>query len=288
MKRIYFILFFISLIGYSNAQLQNLDFEEWDAPTMEILHNPTNWVSHNGMMALPYLGFIHPPQTDAQNNDYALKLGVYYNYAKNAAVQTASIDYRLGQLKGFYKYEDNNMSGPDGMISDTAMVVVHLTKYNTSTLQRDTIGMGSVNLHHSDNYAGFEVNIAYINNDVPDSVHVLLDPSLANRYYGRYYVSPQQPEASFFTVDNLSLEAEQSVGIEEAAYANNMSIYINPAQNSLRITLQEKKTVSIYNAAGMLVQTIAPNIIHNVDTNHYSSGMYIVKSGNDVVRFIKQ
>ncbi len=288
MKRIHFILILVLLTAYSNAQLQNLDFEEWDEPTPEILNNPTGWVSHNGFMPLPFLGFIHPPQTDAQSNNYALKLGVYYNYAKNAAVQTASIDYRLGQLKGFYKYENNTISGSDGMVPDTAMVVVYLTRFNTATWQRDTIGSGSVSLNQSHSYAAFDVNISYISNDVPDSIHVYLDPSLANRYYGRYYVNPHEPEASFFTLDNLSLQPEQIVYINEQPQANNITVYPNPANRVIRISMKEKGAVSIYNSNGALIESIIVNTTHALDVGNYTSGIYIVKSGKEVVRFAKE
>ncbi len=291
MKNTHFILFFIALFNYGNAQLQNGDFEQWDEPTMEILHNPTAWVSHSGIMATPYMGFIHPRQTDAQNNDYALKLSVYYNYAKNAAIQTAAIDYKPAHLKGFYKYENNAISGPDGMISDTAMVVVHLTKFNISTGQRDTIGSGSVSLNQSDNYTAFDVNIAYTNNDVPDSIHVYLDPSLANRYQGRYYVNPNEPESSFFTVDNLSLEGEAVLSTDDVNKDSSILIYPNPATDRLYIQGFEG-TAAVYDIAGKQVLSQKIMNANAMDIAALSTGTYQVHlmegENKQVVKFIKQ
>lgn len=287
MKKIYFIFCLLSVSVLSHAQLQNLDFENWDEPVIEVGNRPTGWILTNGLFTTPGYSFLHPRQTDAQSNSYALMLSVHYYYTKDAAVQTAAIDYRVAHLKGYYKYENNTISGPNGETEDTAMVVVYLTKFNAMTLQSDTIGSGSIGLNQSDNYVPFDVNITYTTNDLPDSIHVLLDPSLVNRYEAYIYSHWPEPLASFFTVDNLSLEGEAVVSADKLSNENNMIIYPNPATDNLTISMKYRSNVSIHDITGALIESFNAKPTHQLDISNYAVGIYIIKSDEGMVRFTK-
>jgi hypothetical protein len=291
MKKIYLIFSLMLTSALNYAQLQNLDFEEWHNPITELGMNnrPVGWIWTNGMTTWEESYFYNAPHTDAQSNDYALTLSIWYNHTKDAAVQGALIDYRPAQLKGYYKYTDNVIYGQtEGEINDTAMVAVYLTKFIMGSTELDTIGMGKVNLNYSEGYSLFEVDIAYTSDEVPNLVTIVLDPSLVNRYEGRYYSSQPEAVASFFTIDNLSLEGEAVVSTDDADDLKDMSIYPNPAQNTLRIDMDERKPIAIYTTTGVLVNSLVVNTTHTLDVSNYPSGVYVIKSNEDVLRFIKE
>ncbi|MDA3821789.1 MAG: Ig-like domain-containing protein, partial [Bacteroidales bacterium] len=68
-----------------------------------------------------------------------------------------------------------------------------------------------------------------------------------------------------------------------------LRVYPNPAVNELNIVLgNEEATVSIYNSVGMRMnEFIANEDILTIDISSYASGVYFVKTGNMVTKFVK-
>lgn len=289
MKKIYILLGAVLLSVSSFAQLQNLDFENWDSPIDDIgfTNRPTEWVWRHGSMSNPDGFFYHPPVTDAQSNDYALKLSVWYNHTKDGASQTATIDYRPARLKGYYKYTDNVITGPEGTVPDTAEVTVYLTVVQIWPMEIDTVGIGRVRLLNSEEYTMFEVDITYSSDVTPEFIEVHLDPSLVARYEDRHYSSLGEAVVSFFTVDNLSLEGEVAVGVDDINDTRSIGIYPNPVKNILQVTLDERQPISIYSTTGKLIEQYTAAAFHALDVSSYPSGIYIIKSNEGVTRFVK-
>ena len=79
-------------------------------------------------------------------------------------------------------------------------------------------------------------------------------------------------------------------GISNAKNAESLKVYPNPAVNELNIVLEnsEVKTVEIFNSVGMRMQALVVdrNII-TIDVSDYPSGMYFIKNGNRVAKFMK-
>ncbi len=290
MTKFPFLFSMLMLSAAGNAQLVNADFEQWEAPiTEEILFNkPTGWIWSDGFNNSEEQFFYNPPQQDAQMNDYALTLSIWYHYGKDIALQTAPIDYRPEQLTGFFKYTHTLIEDTEGPVADTALIEVDLTKFNPTTLQLDTIGRGTLSLTSVDEYQPFEVNITYTSEEVPEYVTVRLDPSLVKRYMNRYYMSVSEPVASFFTVDNLSLQGNNVLSVNNTSKDKKVQLYPNPAKDNLRIALDEKQSIAIYTATGILVESLVASTVHTLDVSNYAQGIYIIKSNDEVVRFIKE
>jgi hypothetical protein len=290
MKKFPFFLSVFLLATAGNAQLINADFEQWDAPiTQDIMTNkPTGWIWSDSFTSSLEQMFYNPPQADAQNNDYALTLSVWYHYGKDIALQTVPIDYRPEQLTGFFKYTHTLIEDTQGPVADTALVQVFLTKYNSIIGQLDTIGTGSLGLTQSDDYQPFEVNITYTSNELPEYLTIKMDPSLVKRYDDRYYMSVNEPVASFFSVDNLSLEGNVAVSVNNTTKENGIALYPNPATDRVTITLNERSDVVIYDVTGGLVESFVANATYQLDVRGYAAGIYIIKSQGEAVRFIKE
>lgn len=238
MKNKILVLALAAMPFAGNTQITNLDFETWENPvTNDIFDNrPVDWfLLGPGLTEPTDFGFYHPPTTDAQNGTYALKLSTWYYYTKDMAILSSPYTSRLSALKGFYKYEENILDAQTDTVLDVAQISVFMTKWNISTQHRDTVGTGVLDLNAAAGYTLFMNNIVYTNQTVvPDSIHILIDPSLVRRDPdGSNYMSLDDGIGSFLTVDNLSLIDENVAGVNE--FSKSWNVYPNPAEDLLFI-----------------------------------------------------
>lgn len=286
MKKLLYLIAGLTLPSLASAQLQNLDFENWENPIpSEELHNkPTGWDWTNTELIQPATPFYYPPSEHAQSNNYALKLSVWYNYQKDAAVQSAPINYKPTALKGFYKYEHNFIYGSfAGLQKDTALVSVYLTKHNSTTNSNDTVGMGLLSIGDSvGTYKPFTVNIVYSQPEMPDGITVILDPSLCRRSTTRSYQIQNDTlggRTSFFTVDNLALIGNNTAGIEDIQSKSRLHIFPNPVQDILHFE-NASGELTVFDLAGKQVLQIESESITAVNVSGLNKGMYLLKINN--------
>jgi len=91
-------------------------------------------------------------------------------------------------------------------------------------------------------------------------------------------------------------EMFNTVGIAETRHATSLRVYPNPAKNELTIDNGQLTidNVEIYSIVGQKVGTygIRPDGIRpdetTIDVSHLAQGMYFLKVGNKVVKFVKQ
>lgn len=277
MKRRLVTLVLTAVAWDGNAQLQNLDFETWDNPIVEEhgMNRPTGWWWGSGVLTEPQRNFIYPPETPAQSNNYALKLSVWYTYVKDIAIQSAYINTRPESLTGYYKYTDNVLTDGLEFVTDTAQVSVYLTKWDLFLGQADTIGSGVINLNAAADYTQFVVPINYYSDEMPDTVKVILDPSMVKRYEDSPYFAPDMGYSSYFTVDNLVLN-EASLATDDLQ-ANTIKIFPNPVKDAVNITGFSGE-VSVFDVSGKKMATgnnRLPGIM--LPLAHLSSGIYYLQ-----------
>ena len=142
---------------FLSAQLQNLDFEDWQTDTkLNYWQCGVIFGENDSFSEHFYFG----NNADAHHNNYALTLGMWYFYVKDAAIQRAPISYLPEKLTGYYKYTENLLEKEGEYVVDTAQVNVFLTKWDPAISQRDTIGIGELKLGEEQlNYQLFEVAI---------------------------------------------------------------------------------------------------------------------------------
>jgi hypothetical protein len=283
MKKLIYLIAVLTAPVITSAQLQNLDFEQWNNPITEITHqnSPTGWTCYNRWygtdQAISTAFFMYPPETNSQHDTYALRLSVWYNYMKDMAVQTAPINSRPTALKGFYKYENNIIYYTEPIV-DTAQVAVCLTKWNAALSKNDTIGAGTLRIStESLDYKEFEVTIEYFSEATPDAVTISLDPSLVARDPDLPYIHSGLNEIAL-TVDNLTLEgAVLGHGNKEQLAINT---YPNPAKDFIYFDNIEGD-VSIFDLAGKKIQGFTISKSQPVNVNHLAAGTYIIKIQNE-------
>lgn len=273
----------------AQAQLQNMDFEEWEDGIQQSYYLPSNWKRSDGVLQDGTTDFYHPPATDAQNGDYALRLSLWYTYVKDMAYQEAPINSRPTSLTGHYTYTDNLLMRLDTgeTVIDTARVFVYMTKWNESLSRRDTIGTGILKLNAADQYTAFSCPITYTSDAVPDKIKVLLDCSIFDRNTEEMQSGLSLGISSFFTIDNLAL-TPQALSTDNMVNKN-IRLYPNPVSNKLFVD-NFSGTASIYDIAGKQVLSQAYN--SGIDVSGFTKGVYLLKlqteNGASTHKFIKQ
>lgn len=264
MKKVYILLLFcISTFSYGQ-QLLNSDFENWTNHPGSGLYSSydevDNWASGNA--AVNIVPGATPPTTkttDAQHGNNAVKLTTQSIFGQIAAGNLFTGRFQLNltnpvksaqmgipyvakptAFNVYYKY--TSVSG------DSCAIYALLTKYNTVTKTRDTVGFGQFKTHVTvSSYTLLHVPITYRNTETPDSIAMVFTSSAdGGNFRGRV--------GSSLTVDNLSLEFD-ALSTTASLASVSAVLYPNPAtaQVVLSNAPSESGTVYFYNVSGKLV-----------------------------------
>jgi hypothetical protein len=264
----------------AGAQITNNSFENWTSQTVDPSRiYPTGWPLLNDE--------YHFRSTDAYEGNFSLKVSVWYYYVKTVATQRAAIHTRPATFNGYYKYTDAllKITGMSDIVADTALVTVYMTKWNSTSLRRDTIGSGQIPLTETAVYTLFSCHIAYAAADNPDSISIILDPSKVRRTDAepRFQSIGSKQECSFFTVDMLSFSATTANEIipqKEPVIA----IFPNPATNHISIKgtkANDAITIQSVDGKKMYEATMSLNS-GSIDVSGFPPGIYIaaITTGN--------
>ncbi len=279
MKFLYLIFLLSILSTPTFAQLHNLDFEHWEleVDTTPYHNKPIGWECYHAGLGTEFATsshyFLYQASFHAQSNNYAIRLSNWYQLTKDVAVQQATIDYRPTTLTGYFTYEDIDLD-EEGLIKDTAQFAVYLLKKNSITSLNDTIGRGITNIsEETSQYKQFVVNIEYLTEEQPDSIVVVLDPSLVVRYQTTPPVFSHFPQGSYLTVDNLSLDSPLSTERHSAPIA--YPIFPNPATDQIQIH-DFSGEVILHDLSGKRILTDKLELHQPLQLNKISEGIYIL------------
>lgn len=93
-------------------------------------------------------------------------------------------------------------------------------------------------------------------------------------------------------LDSILLISEADLALTTSAAMPEMAsfkVYPNPAVRNLTVELNAPNTrVTIYNSLGVkMEEALVPGTRHTFDVSSYTKGLYFVKAGNAVVKFLK-
>ena len=90
-----------------------------------------------------------------------------------------------------------------------------------------------------------------------------------------------------FTFDLNELFPEVGVGVPEMEHNNHLSVYPNPAEGQISVTLNKNAEVTIYNIMGQAVMTVEGRAGANtLDISSLNSGVYFISAGNDTQKIV--
>lgn len=281
MKKTLLLLAAIATTTIVFAQIPNAGFESWDNSAG--YNTPTGWDNPNATTnplsvytctkGTP--GFVGSSYLQLTSKS-VIGLGVVPGVAVSGVLDIAAAqpksgfayDQRPASLKGEWQYMAYG--------ADAGHIVVYLSRWNTTTMSRDTVAFTDHVLSGMVmSWAAFDIPLDYKSTAFPDSAIIVLSASgttpVANSYL---YVDTLQFAGSVPS-------SVYSVGTDN----NNVVIAPNPASSSATIsftgTAGQTATVCITDIAGKVVYTSqqacqAGRTMVTVNTASLSPGLYFV------------
>ncbi len=287
----------ICIAATALAQIPNNSFENWTSMGSYI--NPDNWDQLNAMTAAMGSVYTCTKGTPGYVGSSYLKLtsqtismmGVMPGIAATGTLNTSSymvsggfpFTQRPQSIKGEWQYMG-------GSTTDSAMIAVYLTQWNTAMGMRDTVAMlMSKTRGMAMTWTSFNLNLMYMNGGTPDTAQIILaSGNLVNPVSG-----------SYLFVDNLSFAGSVAGIKENNLHAVSVNLFPNPASYKLVINLTNSKSVKgqidIYDVIGKKVKSLSDvdfttNTI--IDIADLNTGGYFVKlsTSDEVItkKFLKQ
>jgi hypothetical protein len=306
MRKFLYIFMFASITTAAFSQsVPNGDIENWDS-----LHSTTttaywwqpsfvglNWLGTlNSLAGLPVTSGGPGPvtvyrTTDSYSGIYAAKLVTNHlvfgvvtiripGMLGTAVMDMTGVKAILGNpcpgckplhFKGFYKYE------PVG--GDSCAVVVLVSKWNNTTLKRDTIAYGEmIQTSAVNTYTPFDIAMNYSGTDVPDTLTYLMVASAG--FNMNNFMLCVGNDGSTMYVDELSLE--YPAGIEQSLMPEvAVKVYPNPASEQVTIELSDKVDngrLEVYTVEGKSIGTYTMKELKTtLAVKNFTSGTYYFK-----------
>lgn len=277
MKKLMTCLILVAAISLSAQTLSNPNFENWNTVSVYSTDTvPNQWY---GM----YCNTVHQT-TDAYQGTYASRIQGYFmcgiaqgilingqqpagfgNIIEGGTPFTA----KPSVITGFYKYTD--VTG-----TDSAEVTIILKKFNTSTMNYDTVGIGIQPLPASNSYTLFTVNMNYLLPALtPDSIIIMFNSS---KYYMWDSITYALPN---LYIDRILLQESILTGIDEnSEFAIESSVYPNPFTDHSTLVIKGDLTalknvqINIFDVTGKKV--MARELIQNsIPLSGLSKGNYV-------------
>lgn len=275
----------VTLLNAQNA-IPNPGFETWTS--MGSYSDPDGW----GTIGDVSSGFLVTASKATAAGDFhggtaAAKLQTKSSFAGTAPgmlatgtinQQTQAVDggvafnLRPVAVTGWFKYTPVSI--------DTASVDVTLSKWNTTTLQRDVVGHAKFwSNTTTSSYTQFTEAFTYSSSDVPDTMVVIILSS-------NPHLTSANANSTLF-IDDLAFD--MSTGVSEHNSDASLTVYPNPNAGSFNIAFNTKVNdtykIELRNALGQLVyQEIIPytsgEYTKQMDVNQYGKGIYTMSMVN--------
>jgi hypothetical protein len=279
-KTITLVVFFSAFAATVQAQIPNASFENWT--TTGGYSTPDGWDNLNALTSSASVYTCEKGTTGAPHGSSFLMLttrvvgsspvyGVAMSGKLDMATQKPKSGFpfagRPSHLTGKWQYM--------AMGSDTGRIAVYLTKWNTTTNQRDLIAQVEYNLPGMVmSWTPFAIPLTYSSSNFPDSAIVGLISS---------YKSSIAVAGSYLYVDSLNFFG--TVGINDIAHSKYaLTVSPNPAKDKLSIdfamTVTDEVKLWVMDMYGKVVTEAAweqGNRSYSMDLNSVAPGLYFVK-----------
>lgn len=268
-----------------SAQIPNAGFENWT--TTDTYNIPDGWGTMNHTTASSSV-FTATKGTPGNVGTAYLKLvsktagtSVVNGIAVSGILDTLTLE----PISGFaFTEKPVSISGKyQHMISGTSQgsIMALLTKWNEVTNKRDTIAIATQTLSGmAMSWSNFSIDFTYSSNLAPDSCIIVLKASGSTPANGDYLY-----------VDNLAFNGTITKIGDDVNYLNNLTIFPNPASESLNLTIMstttEKMHFEILDMTGKLILsknvTVTPSQSnYSIDIQHIVRGPYLLKISDDI------
>lgn len=286
MKKVLIAFLLLAGLSMNGQTLTNPGFESWTTTSSYAIDTmPTNWWS--------FFCNTVKQTTDAFQGTYATTVqgwfacGIAPGVLVNGQAPTnygsfmesgTPFTTKPATFSGFYKYNDQGTG-------DSAEVTVVLKRYNTITMQRDTIAYSVQTLPATTSYTNFTVNINDLMPGVmPDSIIIMFNSS-------KYYMWEETTMAlPILYIDRINIPETPMSITENSNTLFTSSIYPNPFSGSATLLIDadmsklEAASLRIYDLSGKMVMDfgrITSNKVQ-IEQQNLSKGSYFYQiTGNN-------
>ncbi len=281
MKKILLSIFSAALISASAfAQIPNNGFENWTAVGSYSV--PNSWGTMNNTTTLSgiYTATVGTPGSPGSSYLKLTSKTIGASVVNGIAVSGRLDSMTMQPISGFpCTLQPVSFTGKwQHMIygSSQGSISVLLTKWNSTTLQRDVVATANQTLSGmAMSWANFTINFNYVSSTVPDSCIIVLKASGANPTNNDY-----------LWVDNLAFTGSV-VGIKTIDnYVSSISVYPNPSTENITVTLNIKQAshvqLQLIDLTGKLIKDINAGEIkgeykNTINTTGITKGIYFLK-----------
>jgi hypothetical protein len=169
---------------------------------------------------------------------------------------------RPDSLTGWYTFS------PVG--NDLNEVRVILSRWDTTTLQREEIANTVFSCNPSELYTRFSFPIQYGSSNIPDTASIEIRSSN----------SPMEAPVlgSILLVDDLEFESADQTGFSHIEISPSFQIFPNPANDFVNFSNRNNEKINIINAVGQTMESIQLNANSNISisTSSFPVGMYFI------------
>ena len=280
MKKIYFnfILLLVVCLTGKAQQIPNGGFETWTNPK-----NPDGWYTFSS--ASPVIDLAHKDTVDKVEGTASAQIQTIFISGASTyeILSLGTADYTFGNTFFYTYFPIYFPYRPDTLFfsykysttaTDTASAYIQM-KNGDSTLLQSLLPL-SPTAQWINTY--ILLTPLYLNSNTPDSLLLQFKSSIAD---GGYVGTP----GSVLNVDAARFGyVSSSTGVAQLTNSFAANIYPNPATNTIYADC--KNGYIMYTSTGVLVkQSNQPTT--NIAINNLAPGLYILKSGNSVARFVK-
>ena len=270
----------ISTAGFSQTQIANIDFEDWETlngPISNTYEEPVDWSSSNECTALVNQ-FAVTKSTDAQSGTYSVRMetfAAFGNIRANGIVTTSQMiclasgggqeggitytEEYPDSLVGWFKYAPAN--------SDSGYCQIMWLSDN----ELDTTCFTRIDFHTTANWTRFSAPLCPGENGRSQKLSMLFSSSWGDGSLGQAEVG------SVLFLDNISfVNAPQ--GIEDAESERTWTVYPNPVQGELNIQVLrgQEANLEIIDVTGKLVKKErVGEMNHKIDVGQLVTGIYL-------------
>lgn len=281
------LLTFCSL--HSKSQILNGGFEDWT--NLGTYSDPDHWFSYNyvtsnfgvltceeGTPGNPGAKYVKLTSRDVPG------IGVLpgtltsgeYNATSGDYIQGFAFSQRPASFTGSWQYM------PAG--TDMGAMYVLLTKWNTTSLTQDLVGVAEINLVGMElSWVNFDLPFSYVTTDAPDTATIYFSASGAG--------PGGAVDGSYLYLDNLAF-AGTATGITNGPIPSVVEVYPNPARQFVFVaqsTPAKETKYEITTIDGKLAQTgTISGIKARIDFQNLKSGVYFVNLINDGEKVTKR
>jgi len=196
----------------------------------------------------------------------------------------APIDFKPLILKGYYKFA---LLGGVPSDSVSGNIEVYMTRYDSNSQERDTIGEGNIILPSSPtDYSMFELALNYSSQDlIPDTVILKISLVAAGSAAG-----PGCTNCLYFYIDGLELlETTTSTGSIQKLHE--LNIFPNPVGRMVTVSNKSPspKNLMLTDLNGSFIDHfyILPNQDYQFNMSALSTGTYLLRSPFTTYKIIK-